>query len=114
MIFIFIRARRALLVVVLVGLAWARPARADAGDAPDVEAQRLVHILGYTASDYGGAVARGQVVSQSEYDEQLALLADAGKIAQKLADDPRMTPAIIAAVAKTRELALAKADGAEV
>src|SRR3954470_21905705 len=108
MIFNFNRTHLPPLVLLLVALAWARPARADAGDAPEVEAQRLVHILGYTASDYGGAVVKGQVVSQSEFDEQLALLADAGKIAQKLAGDSRMSPAIIASVAKARALVEAK------
>src|SRR5262245_10122998 len=113
MIFIFNQIRVAVVVLVVVSLAWARSARADAGDAPEVEAQRLAHILSYTGSDYGGAVVKGAVVNGTEYEEQLSLLTDAGKIAQKLAADPRMTPEIIAAVARVRSLVVAKADAAE-
>src|SRR3954466_15833477 len=102
MIFIFNRVRVVLLVLLLASLPWAHPARADAGDAPEVEAQRLVHILGYTASDYGGAVVKGAVINESEFEEQLSLLTDAGKIAQKLAGDPRMTPESIAAIARVK------------
>src|SRR5262245_55769951 len=114
MIFIFSRVRFTLLALLLLSIAWARPALADAGDTPDVEAQRLIHILGYTGSDYGGAVAKGQVVNQTEYEEQLTLLTDAGKIVQKLAGDPRMTPGITAAVAGVRALVERKADRADV
>jgi high-affinity iron transporter len=75
-------AFRFFLAVALLLLA--SSVRADPGDPPEVEAQRLVHILGYTAGDYGGAVANGKILSQTEYDEQIALLTDAGKIARSL------------------------------
>ncbi|WP_437515711.1 c-type cytochrome [Sorangium sp. So ce1099] len=61
-------------IVVLVG---ERPALADAGEPAEVEARRLIHMLGYVAMDYGGCVADGAVTSAIEYDEQLTLLGEA-------------------------------------
>jgi high-affinity iron transporter len=64
-------------------------ARADQGDPPDVEAQRLAHLLSYVASDYGGSVKDGAVTSPSEYEEQRSLLQEAAKIAVRLDAAPR-------------------------
>ncbi len=113
----------ALLLLLLLALA-PRGARADEGDPPAVEAQRLCHILGYTAGDYGGAVANGAILVQSEYDEQLALLGEAAKIAQNLrapapkdAPNPGAPPPdgdFAAQVARVRALVDRKAPEAEV
>lgn len=114
MIFNFTRLRFGFLLLALALVGLARPAHADVGDAPEVEAQRLIHILGYTASDYGGAVAAGAIVNPAEYDEQLALLADAEKIAQRLKADPRVGVELASGVGRVRSLVQAKADGGEV
>src|SRR5512144_341159 len=111
MIFNFKRLPLVMLLAVLA-LVFPRGARADEGDPPEVEAQRLTHILGYTAADYGGAVANGAIVSQTEYEEQLALLTDAAKIAAHLrAPAP---PDLAAQVARVRALVDRKAPEAEV
>jgi high-affinity iron transporter len=120
MIVNFGRACRWLLLAVAMLAALPEVARADAGDPPEIEAQRLVHILGYTASDYGGAVANGAITSRSEYDEQLALLADAAKIAARLAPAAPApaagAPAIdlVGGVAKVQSLVEAKASEEQV
>ena len=79
-----------------------------------MEAQRLVHILGYTAGDYGGAVADGAVISQTEYAEQLSLLAEAGEIAAKLHAPPGTAVDFSAGVARVKGLVERKATEAEV
>ena len=113
-----LRPAKYLLALLLLVLASApRLARADAGDSPEIEAQRLVHILGYTASDYGGAVANGAVTNPSEYEEQLAMLADAAKIAARIqptADAGAGVPDLGAGVAKVRALVDGKAAPAQV
>ena len=110
-------ARLPPLVILLVALAFVpRSARADAGDPPEVEAQRLVHILGYTAGDYSGAVANGAVISATEYAEQIALLTDAGKIAAGLHAPPQSGSVADFGeqVARVRALVDRKAPEAEV
>jgi high-affinity iron transporter len=122
MIIIFGRCRKSagsmlMLLVLLLLVAAPRAARADAGDSPEIEAQRLVHILGYTASDYGGAVAGGAITNPSEYEEQLSLLTDATKIAARLQPTPpadAATPSLTAGVAKVRALVESKAPEAQV
>jgi high-affinity iron transporter len=113
MIFIIVRLAAALLILLAV------PARAyaDDGDPPEVEAQRLVHILGYTAADYAGAVSNGAVTSETEYAEQLALLTDAAKIAAHLrppAPPGGVAPDLGAQMARVRGLVDRKAPDAEV
>jgi high-affinity iron transporter len=108
--------RRALLLLVLLAIV-PRAARADEGDSPETEAQRLAHIVGYTASDYGGAVQKGAIVNQVEYDEQLTLLGDAAKIATKI--QPRVPQSegqvdLPAKVEKVRALVAAKAPEEQV
>jgi high-affinity iron transporter len=108
------------VVVLLAALVLALPlrARAEEGDPPEIEAQRLVHILGYTAGDYGGAVANGAILNETEYEEQLSLLNDAGKIAASLRAPITVggTPAADFAgqVARVRALVERKAPEAEV
>src|SRR4051812_23013476 len=48
------------------------------------EIQRLAALADYVAADYPGAVQKGQVVAQSEYDEQRGLIAEARLLAAKL------------------------------
>ena len=106
-----------LLALLLVLVAAPGRARADAGDSPEIEAQRLVHILGYTASDYGGAVANGAITNPSEYEEQLSLLGDAAKIAARIQPAPTAgatTPNLAAGVAKVLGLVESKAPAAQV
>ncbi len=64
-------------------------ARADQGDPPEVEAQRLAHLLSYVASDYGGSVSNGTVTSEAEYNEQRSLLREAASIAKRLDAAPK-------------------------
>src|SRR5262245_41196490 len=73
------------IVGVLLGVLVSGPARADNRAEPaEVDAQRLVHILGYVGADYGAAVERGSVVNEEEYKEQLTLLDDAARIVARL------------------------------
>ncbi len=111
------RVAQRVVVLLLLLLAAPRLARADAGDSPEIEAQRLVHILGYTASDYGGAVTNGAVTNPSEYEEQISLLGDATRIAAHL--QPKAAagvapPDLAAGVAKVRALVESKAPEAQV
>ena len=117
MIFIFRRAPLALFVLLVLMLAAPRPARAEDGDPPEVEAQRLVHILGYTAADYAGAVADGAVKSETEYAEQLALLTDAAKITAHLhppAPPGGVAPDLVAQMTRVRGLVDRKASEGDV
>jgi high-affinity iron transporter len=121
MIVIFGKSRRPALgvfvLILLVLAAVPRLARADAGDSPEIEAQRLVHILGYTASDYSGAVANGAVTNPAEYEEQLSLLADAARIAARIqpaAAAGAAVPDLTAGVAKVHALVEGKAAAAQV
>jgi high-affinity iron transporter len=115
---------RTLLVASAVLAAWLivflSSARADQGDTPAIEAQRLAHLLGYVAADYGGAVKDGAVASQAEYDEQRSLLREARAIAARLDSAPKVQPgetklaALIDAVtAKVEAKGDAKDVGAE-
>jgi high-affinity iron transporter len=119
MTIIFTRARKAALgaLAFLAVLFAALPARADAGDPPEIEAQRLVHILGYVTADYGGAVQKGAIASEAEYAEQLSLLGDAEKIAAKIQPNVpagSKATALVASIKKVRSLVEAKASEAEV
>jgi hypothetical protein len=90
-------------------LALAAPARADA-DSAEVEAQRLVHILGYVAADYGAAVEHGAVINEDEYKEQLTLLDDAARIVGRLEKTaPAGTAGLAAGLSRVRALVEAKA-----
>lgn len=74
-----------LFAFVIVLLSRAHVARADEPTAPEVDAQRLVHVLGYVGADYGAAVEGGAVKNEDEYKEQLSLLEDGAKIAERIA-----------------------------
>ena len=77
------------IVVAVLALVIGGSASADQGDPPEVEAQRLAHLMSYIAADYGGAVKDGAVTSQSEYDEQVSLLKEAAAIAARLDQAPK-------------------------
>ncbi len=88
-------------------------ARAQVGDAVEVEAQRLVHLLGYVAADYGGAVERGVVKNPDEYAEQLSLLGEAEKIAGRIG--PKLAKQDLRGdLARVKALVEGKADEAAV
>jgi high-affinity iron transporter len=84
MIFGFKRLVGALLCLA-AALVVPRAAHAETGDPPEVEAQRLIHVLDYVGADYGGAVSNGAVSNADEYAEQQSLLADAAKIGAAIA-----------------------------
>jgi high-affinity iron transporter len=119
MIVRFIRGRLPVLMSLAIALVVAlapRAAAAEAGEPPELDARRMVHILGYVAADYGGAVEGGAITNKDEFDEQLLLLTDAAKIAERIQPAVPSAPAgggekldLIAAVAKVRGLVEAKA-----
>ena len=112
-----LRALGTLVAAVVALLLFGPVASADQGDGPDVEAQRLAHLMSYIAADYGGSVSRGAVTSQAEYDEQVSLLREATAIAGRLDAAPKPQPTtvklleMVSAVAKKVD---AKADPTEV
>jgi high-affinity iron transporter len=110
--FNFRRPLSALLAAAMLVLT-SRAAHADPGDPPEIEAQRLIHILGYAAGDYGGAVANGAVINATEYEEQLALLSDATKIAGALHPPHGVATDLGPRVAAIRALVERKASQAE-
>jgi high-affinity iron transporter len=124
MIVSFIRRGQAVLLSLLAALSvlalLARPASADAGDSPEIEARRMVHILGYVAADYGVAVSGGAITNADEYTEQIQLLSDAAKIAERIQPSVPSQAAggerldLGARVAKVRGLVDAKAEPSEV
>ncbi len=74
------------VLVALVGCAPASPRESASPKAADGgDAQRLVALVDYIGGDYGGAVGSGgQVLSGTEYEEQLRFASDAQKIARAL------------------------------
>lgn len=76
------------------------PPGLDGGDA-----QRLVALLDYVGGDYRRAVRNGQILSASEYEEQLRFASDAQTLARRLQgdaagpDDPLLRRVAAAAVA---------------
>jgi high-affinity iron transporter len=102
------------LALLALSVVWPMSALASPGPATEIEAQRLVHLLGYVAGDYGGAVAGGVVKDEMEYAEQLSLLAEGERIARALSTAPGAPEDLASAVAEVHKLALAKANEAEV
>jgi high-affinity iron transporter len=109
----FVRGWMIHLALLTLSLAWAGRALAS-GPTTEIEAQRLVHVLGYVAGDYGGAVAGGAVTNEAEYAEQLSLLAEGERIAQALASAPGAPAELASTVGEVHKLVQAKADAAEV
>jgi high-affinity iron transporter len=60
---------------------------ADASTRRD-EAEQIVHLLEYVGADYGGAVSGGEIKNAGELEEQLEVLAEAGRVAARLATSP--------------------------
>jgi len=77
--------RSVVLVTGLLVASLASPAHAEEVSA-DVrnQAQQLVTLVDYVAADYPRAVDRGKILTQSEYEEQRGLLADALELAKSL------------------------------
>ena len=73
----------------------------DGGDA-----QRLVALVDYISGDYAGAVQRGRVIDDGEYQEQLRFAADARTLATGLQADG----ALLEALARVEELVRTRAD----
>lgn len=73
----------------------------------------LVHLLDYLAKDYGGAVANGKVLSESEYHEQLEFAESALGTSKELAEI-RSTSEIEKKIASLSRLIKSKADAGQV
>lgn len=90
-------------------------ALAHAGDPAD-DARRIVAILDYVATDYGGAVRDGVVLNEGEYAEQTGFVEDAARIAASLPPSKLDTVAGMAAlqedVARLAPAASVAADAA--
>jgi high-affinity iron transporter len=123
MIFSFIRSGLPLLMSLAIALLFSssRAAAAEPAEPPELEARRMVHILGYVAADYGAAVEGGVIKNQDEFDEQLQLLADAAKIASRIQPAVPADPTgagskldLAADVAKVRGLVEAKVPAGDV
>lgn len=80
---------------------------------PSTDARQLWQLVDYVAVDYGGAVANGAVVSETEYAEMRDFTDNATKQGQALATHAQKE-AIVAAIGALREAVLRKADGGEV
>jgi len=75
--------------------------------------KQLWQLMDYLAVDYGGAVANGEIVSESEYAEMLDFTENAQKQSQALPEHPSKA-AVVASVEQLREAVVNKADSAEV
>jgi hypothetical protein len=73
-------------------------------------ADRLLSRLAYVRADYGATVTAGEIVNESEYAEQLSLVADARRLADQLA----VPDEVRAAVDQVRDLVNLKKPDAEV
>jgi high-affinity iron transporter len=85
-------ARLAIVGVVLATLSLAPPLAAG-----ELDGRELVHLVGYVAADYPGAVSNGEVTNEAEYAEQLRVLDAAVRLAE------RIDPALVAEVVHLRE-----------
>jgi len=94
------------MLLLLAGSAAAQ--QAGLGDA-----KQLWQLLDYVAVDYGGAVSKGEVVSEVEYSEMLDFTENAGKQVRALPDSSSKDE--IAKIIDTlRAAVVRKADAAEV
>lgn len=91
------------------GVAVAQTPSPGADEGP----RQLWQLLDYVAVDYGGAVEKGAVVSESEYAEMRDFTANAVTQARTLPAHASKD-AVIAAAAKLQEAVTNKADGVEV
>jgi high-affinity iron transporter len=103
-----------LLLVLSVWLCFLGAAVAQTpSSGPEEGPRQLWQLLDYVAVDYGGAVEKGAVVSESEYAEMRDFTANAVTQARTLPAHPSKE-AVIAAAAKLQEAVTNKADGADV
>lgn len=94
-------------LLMLVGAAFAQSVNGT-GDA-----KQLWQLIDYVAVDYGGAVAKGAVVSESEYAEMLDFTDSAQKQVLQLPAHPSRD-GIASSIEKLRAAVVRKADAAEV
>jgi high-affinity iron transporter len=81
------RALWAAIEIVVLFFFSARAASAADSDERRTEAEEIVHLMEYVGADYGGAIGTG-VVNEGELEEQLEVLAEAGRVAARLASSP--------------------------
>ncbi len=98
----------------LLGCAASPPAASSSKGVDGGDAQRLVALVDYIGGDYGGAVRGGQVVSPTEYEEQLRFAADTGKIAKGLLGTAASNDPLLVALADLESLVRRKAEPAVV
>lgn len=80
---------------------------------PERSPRFLVHLLDYLAKDYGGAVAQGKVLSESEYHEQVEFSRSALETNQRLAET-QGAPEIATKLKTLNHLITEKADAERV
>ena len=103
-----------LLLILWVGLCFMGSATAQTPPAGADEGPRqLWQLLDYVAVDYGGAVDKGAIISESEYAEMRDFTANAVTQARSLPAHASKA-AVVAAATKLQEAVSSKADGAEV
>lgn len=101
-------------MVLWMGLCFLGPAAAQApASGADEGPRQLWQLLDYVAVDYGGAVDKGVVVSDSEYAEMRDFTTNAVTQARGLRAHASKD-AVISAAIKLQEAVASKADGAEV
>ena len=59
-----------------------------AADAPDRQAQTILHMLDYVSVDYGGAVQSGKILNEGEFREQVEFAEQAVKFLSTLPEHP--------------------------
>ena len=108
-----LKMKRLLLVLAVwlcfFGFALAQTPSSGAEEGP----RQLWQLLDYVAVDYGGAVEKGSVVSESEYAEMRDFTANAVTQARALTAHPSKD-AVIDAAAKLQDAVIGMADGADV
>ncbi|WP_454912749.1 FTR1 family protein [Variovorax gossypii] len=103
-----------LLLILWVGLCFMGSATAQTPPAGADEGPRqLWQLLDYVAVDYGGAVDKGAIVSESEYAEMRDFTANAVTQARSLPAHASKD-AVVTAATKLQAAVSGKADGAEV
>jgi high-affinity iron transporter len=111
------------VLAILTGVGGCRPAeetasspapleRADVADPND--GPRLVSLLDYVSSDYGGAVSKGVVLSSYEYEEQLGFLEAATALVPKASRTAEDTAVLKERVGALRAAVLAKQEASVV
>ena len=103
---------RCLLILLLSACAW-MSTPTSAADAPEAKAKQVWQLLDYVAVDYGGAVANGAVVKDTEYAEMQEFAATAER---QLGELPRQagSETLLRQAASLREAVANKAAPAEV